>query len=85
MSFSSVATVVIGEPLVDLSLLGFSEDEITIRTDERFLPRILVELGWFPSTSEVKRNRPELFKEFNSPDLREIRIGKKILWLIVGQ
>ena len=34
MSFSSVATVVIGEPLVDLSLLGFSEDEITIRTDE---------------------------------------------------
>ena len=48
MSFSSVATVVIGEPRVDLSLLGFSEDEIRVSTDERFFPRILVELGWFP-------------------------------------
>lgn len=85
MSFTTVATVVIGDPLVDLNLLGFSEDEVTIRTDENFLPRILVELGWFPSTSEVKRNRPDLFKEFNSPDFQEIRIGKKILWLIVGR
>jgi len=82
---SSIATVVIGKPLVDLKVLGFEEDEVTIWTEERFLPRILVQLGWFPSTSEVKRNRPDLFRAFNSPDFQEIRIGKKVLWLIVGQ
>ena len=85
MSFYSVATVVVGEPLVDLALLGFKEEDITLKTDERFLPRVLVQLGWFSSTSEVKRNRPDLFEECNMPDFQEIRIGKKLLWLIVGE
>lgn len=84
MPFCSVATVVIGKPLVDLALLGFEDEDVTLKTEERFLPRILVQLGWFASSSEVKRNRPDLFKEFNSPDFQKIRVGKKVLWLIVG-
>lgn len=33
------------------------------QTDERFLPRILVGLGFFESTSQVKKNRPDLWRD----------------------
>ena len=32
---------------------------------KHFLPHVLVDLGFFPSTSEVKRNRPDLWKEID--------------------
>ena len=36
------------------------EKEKTYFTEERFLPRILVELGIYPSVNEVRRNKPKL-------------------------
>jgi hypothetical protein len=85
MAYSTIATVVVGKPLVSIETLGFEEDEVTLKTNERFLPRILVELKWFPSISEVRRNRKDLVVTLDKPDFKEIRIGKKVLWLIVGE
>lgn len=60
--------VVIGFPLVKASELlakdekDYSNNEFkkTLFTSTRFLPRIMVEAGLVKSTSEVKRNRPNL-------------------------
>ena len=85
--------VVIGKPLVEPSLL-FSrsmddweniEKDLTLFTREKFLPYILVTCGVFQSTSEVKRNRPDLWKELDTPDFMEIKIGKKRIWICVGE
>lgn len=35
----------------------------TIESDETWLPRILVDAGFFPSGGEVKRNRPDLWRD----------------------
>lgn len=35
---------------------------ITLRSDEVFLPRVLVEAGFFPSTSQIRKNRPDLWR-----------------------
>lgn len=78
-------TVVIGEPLVSLELLGFEEREVSLRTEERYLPQILVDLGFFKSKSEVRRNRPDLVRTLEELDFEDIKIGKKRLWLIVGK
>jgi hypothetical protein len=75
MAYGTVATVVIGKPLVALETLGFKEDEITLRTEERFLPKILTQIGFFPSTSEVRRNRKDLVMECSTPDFLQ-RNGK---------
>ena len=37
-------------------------------TDERFLPRILVNLGFFESSSQVKKNQGTLWREI-APDV----------------
>lgn len=85
MSLPQLATVVIGKPLVSLETLGFTEDEVTLYTNERFLPKILVQLGWFSSISDVRRNRNDLVVNCDKPDFQKIKIGKKVLWLIVGE
>ena len=88
-----VQNVVIGKPLIPPSLL-FANDEkdweenekdITLFTEERFLPRILVASGLVKSTNEVRRNRPELIKELTEVDFLKIKWGKKFLWIAVGQ
>mgnify|MGYP007038178173 CR=1 FL=1 len=38
-----------------------NEADKTYYTNERFLPKILVDLGIYPSISEIRRNRPDLF------------------------
>ena len=76
---------VIGTPLVDLKLLGIEDDEITVFETERFLPKLLKEYGLFKSTSQIRKNRPDLFIELDKIDFIELKIGHKRLWIIVGE
>ena len=85
--------VVVGKLLCEPHML-FALDETewennekaeTLFTEERFLPRILVEAGIAKSSTEVRKNRPELFKELNDVDFIKIKWGKKFLWIAVGE
>lgn len=88
-----IENVVIGEPIV--SPIGIfsteyydwndNESEKTLFTNERFLPKILVDIGFAPSTSEIRRNRKDLVKELNSLDFIEVKYGKKRCWILVGE
>lgn len=88
-----VENIVIGEPLIDLwHLLGTDEHDTswqnkTIYTNERFLPRILKDLELVPSTSWVRKNKPELYAELNKPDFFRVQISKKkpLIWIVVGR
>ncbi len=87
-----IENVVIGNPIVDVKQLLTENDEEwdvefekTLFTDERFLPRILVNLGIFKSTSMVKKNRPELFKVLNQIDCLDLKIGRHRLYIIIGE
>lgn len=44
-------------------------------TNETWLPLILSQAGFFPSNGEVKKNRPDFWRDVN-PDGEEIAIGK---------
>ena len=90
-----IENIVIGRPLVHehtllaLNPVDWIENERakTYYTAERFLPRILVDLGIYPSVSEVKRNKPELMKELTKIDfINKLKVGKKrFLWIVVGE
>lgn len=76
--------VVVGCPIVyELNHL-YGDEPIHLFTEERFLPNILVEIGFFKSNSEVRKNRPDLFMELDRLDFMHIKVGKKHLWLTVG-
>lgn len=89
-----IENIVTGTPLVNPSEL-FSSDIIdwevnecnqTYYTEERYLPRILVDLGIYPSVSEIKRNKPELMIALDKPDFIQIKPKKKILlWILIGE
>lgn len=74
--------VIIGKPLVSPDDLGF---ENAIYTNERFLPRILVNIRYFKSISQVRKNRPDLCITLDKPDMLSFRIGKRHLWILVGE
>ena len=88
-----ILNVVVGHPIVPyeemlaIDKLDFEENEkdFTLFTEERFLPRILVEAGIAPSVSEVRRNRKDLVRTFedNELDYLEIKWGKKRLFVLV--
>lgn len=89
-----IENIVIGNPLVSpIELLSSdiidwetTECNQTYYTEERYLPRILVDLGIYLSVSEIKRNKPELIITLNKPDFIQIRPKKKIpLWILVGE
>ena len=63
------------------------EKEKTYYTDQRFLPRILVDLGIYPSISEIRRNKPQLVKSLDSLDFIDgLKVKKKRkLWILVGE
>lgn len=83
------------------SSLGIHPDEETMRLPEteNFLPRILVQAGFFKSTSIVKqvnaqriksdkfKDKPEqsLWRNLTEPEMTYFKIGKKTFWLIVGE
>ena len=84
MAIASVYHVVIDKELIDTKEYGINENEINLRTNERYLPNILVQLGIFKSKSEVRKNRPDLVRSLFKMDFEEIKIGKNRLWIIVG-
>ena len=89
-----VENIVIGKPIVEPSTMfsldkddwDRTEKEKTYYTDERFLPRILVDVGIYPSVNEIRRNKPKLMVELNQLDfLDNIKVSKKRrVWILVG-
>lgn len=90
-----VENIVIGKPIAEPSIMfSLDEDdwdrvekEKTYYTDERFLPRILVDIGIYPSVNEIRRNKPELMVELKQLDfLDNLKVSKKRrLWILVGE
>ena len=90
-----IENIVIGTPIVSPESIFASSDndwnaiekEKTYYTDERFLPRILVDLGIYPSISEIRRNKPQLVKSLDSLDFIDGLKAKKKrkLWILVGE
>lgn len=85
-----IENIVIGKPLVPLwMLLGENENdkswqEVTVFEEERSLAKIFVKHGIVKSMSEVRRNRPDLLPSLKDLDCKEIKLGKKRFFLIVG-
>ena len=91
---SYIENIVIGIPLVSAKELLSANDsdwvnvefEKTIFTNERYLPNILVQLGIYPSISEIRRNKPELMIRLDKVDFINIKPKKKHpLWIVVGE
>ena len=81
-----VQNIIIGKPLVSLEMLGIDiKQEETVFDTERFLPRLLVKYGFSKSISEIKRNRKDLVRYLEKPDMEMIKLGKKKVWIIVGE
>ena len=59
MPSCSVATVVIGKPLVDFALLGFEDEDVT-QSKKKVFARILVQLGWFAHHQRKETDRTSL-------------------------
>ena len=65
-----IQNVVIGEPVCEpWQMFAYDENDWeenekknTLFTEERFLPRILVECGVAKSVNEVRKNKPDLVK-----------------------
>ena len=89
-----IENIVIGAPIVDPKDMFASSDddwntiekEKTYYTNERFLPRILVDLGIYPSVNELRRNKPNLVKALDGLDFIDgLKVKKKRkLWILVG-
>lgn len=90
-----IENIVIGNPIAEPQQM-FSLDETdwnrieqekTYYTNERFLPRILVGLGIYPSISEIRRNKPNLMVSLNNVDfIDNLKVSRKRkLWILVGE
>jgi len=78
--------IVVGEPLVSLKSLGITDKELTVYEDQEvFIPRILKKYGFFKSTGEIKRNKPELWRELKFPDFLQLSFGHKRVCIITGK
>ena len=92
---SYIENVVIGKPMVnpiqmfalDESDWNRIEQEKTYYTEERYLPKILVELGIYPSINEIRRNKPNLMINLDKIDFIDaLKVRKKRrLWILVGE
>ena len=90
-----IENVVIGKPIAEPQQIFASdendwnriEQEKTYYTNERFLPRILVELGIYPSISEIRRNKPNLMVSLDNVDfIDNLKVSRKRrLWILVGE
>lgn len=60
----------------------YEREQTLFDVDETFLPRILVLAGIVPSTSEVKRNRPDLWRNVPEGQFTEVKWGKRRLFII---
>ena len=85
--------VVVGKPIVnvdslfavDLNDWEDNEKKNTLFTETRFLPAIMKEAGIVQSTSEVRRNKPELCITLDGLDFINLKWGKKFLFIVVGE
>lgn len=84
--------VVIGKPIVHPWYIFCNEecewDKIKsdiYYTEERFLPKIMVDLGIVKSVSEIKRNKPQLMCNLDKLDYLEVKWGKNKLFVLVGK
>lgn len=90
-----VENIVIGKPVVEpQQLFAADEDdwdrtekEKTYYTEERFLPRILVDIGIYQSVSEIRRNKPQLVVTLDHLDFMDgLKVSKKRkLWIVIGE
>lgn len=88
-----VENIVIGKPIVDpfdmfaknMEDWDKNEKEKTYYTEERFLPKILVEIGATKSVNEIRRNRKDLIVTLNDLAYMEIKLGKRRLFILVGK
>ena len=90
-----IENIVIGKPIVEPFIMFATDEddwikfekEKTYYTDERFLPRILVDVGIYPSVSEIRRNKPELMISLDKLDFVDnLKVSKKRrLWILVGE
>lgn len=88
-----IENIIIGNPTCDVSQLfaldsndwETKEKDMTYFTNERNLAKILVELGFYPSISEIKRNKPELCITLDTPTfIDKLKIKKKkFIWICV--
>ena len=64
-----------------------NEKAKTLFTSEKFLPKILVELGIYPSISEIRRNRADLMITLDKIDfIDKLKVKKKqFIWIAVGE
>ena len=76
--------IIINNTTLDLNVIGVLSNEITVHTLETFLPRILKEFGFFQSTSQIKKNRPELWVDAEKFHMETIKIGHRRVWIFVG-
>lgn len=71
-----IENIVIGRPISSPESMFSTDDkdwknnesEKTYYTEERFLPRILVDIGVYPSVSEIRRNKSELMINLDKVD-----------------
>ena len=90
-----IENIVIGKPIAEPQQMFASdendwnriEQEKTYYTNERFLPKILVGLGIYPSISEIRRNKPNLMISLDNVDfIDNLKVSKKRrLWILVGE
>jgi hypothetical protein len=102
-----IDNIVIGNLVegVTLEMLGVLDGEVTVHISEDdareanfFLPRLLVDAGVFPNTSEIKRIQKQrdtmghlcddervVWRNLTNPELTKFKIGKKLFWIIMGQ
>lgn len=90
-----VENIVIGKPIcspeemfaLDNEDWERIEKEKTYFTDERFLPRILVDIGIYPSINEIRRNKPNLMISLDKLDfISDLKVSKKRkLWILIGE
>lgn len=90
-----IENIVIGKPLIPVFDLlakdsfdwGMNEKKKTFYTEERFFPKILVQIGIYPSVSEIRRNRTDLMIELNKVDfIDKLKVAKnRFVWIVVGE
>lgn len=89
-----IENIVIGKPIVEPSTMFTADEddwdkdekEKTYYADERFLPRILVGIGIYPSINKIRRNKPELMIELNQLDfIDNLKASKKRRIMHIGR
>lgn len=87
-----IENVVIGHTECDLSELfalnkqdwELNEYEKTVFTKEKYLPKIMVQIGLVKNIGEIKRNKPQYDIVLDKQDFIEVKWGKRKLWICVG-